>query len=321
MTGTTLNLNTDTSTAANFRLWGGGISAALTTLGFTKTADTGQIDWTTVAAPVAVNTSQGYEIRQFTDSLQATRPIVFKIEYGSASTVATPQMWATVGTASNGSGTITSTAGYGTTVSARSTVFASATSITAFTGAVYLGNTDGSALGLLAWPSGNGGGTTTWAGGLLWIERFRDPNGTANSEGFCFCFSSATNSNSSLTWGQFLFTAGYTQQAATGYVIAPTWPAATNLSTQSIGTTLYPLPVFTGWNPKLQGPSQLVVALRINDLTANTQFAMTHYGVSRTFVAAGNGSANGWGVWALKESSSTSTSASSFPSSFAMRID
>lgn len=57
----------------------------------------------------------GYTLWRFNDTLQATQPIFFKLEFGSNSSGANyPSMFITVGTGSNGSGTITWT-GFGTT--------------------------------------------------------------------------------------------------------------------------------------------------------------------------------------------------------------
>lgn len=89
--------------AADFRLWASFISAALLAGGMTKTADTGQIDLTTVAAPTVANTSSGYEMWQSNDA--GTRFYV-KIEYGSGSAAANPSIWITVGWATDGAGTI-----------------------------------------------------------------------------------------------------------------------------------------------------------------------------------------------------------------------
>lgn len=94
------------SSDANFRAWGLELSTKLQAMNLIKTADTGQINWTTVVR-AANNTAAGYEIYQFNDSLQSTAPIFFKLEYGTANISSNPQMWITVGTGSNGSGTIT----------------------------------------------------------------------------------------------------------------------------------------------------------------------------------------------------------------------
>lgn len=108
-------MTTDTYTSAiehtsdpTFRAWGLDLSTSLDTIGFTRSADTGQIDWTTVTRP-GTNTAGGYEIRYLNDSLHGTAPIYVKLEYGTGSNAAYPALWITVGTGSNGSGTITGT--------------------------------------------------------------------------------------------------------------------------------------------------------------------------------------------------------------------
>jgi hypothetical protein len=102
------NLIPDSSTDAAFRAWGSGISQCFDDFSLFKTADTGQIDWTTVTKPAAINTVQGYEIRRFSDSLQSTAPILFKIEYGAPSGIANfpPGIRLTLGVGSNGAGGI-----------------------------------------------------------------------------------------------------------------------------------------------------------------------------------------------------------------------
>jgi hypothetical protein len=99
--------NWTNSSNALFQAWVQFLSNGLQSGGCTKTADTGQVNTATVTAPGATNTSQGYEIRQFTDTLAGSSPVVFKIEYGSGGTATTPAIWITVGTGSDGAGGIT----------------------------------------------------------------------------------------------------------------------------------------------------------------------------------------------------------------------
>lgn len=110
---------------AQFRAWGSEIAAKLLALGLVQTADTGQINWGSVTRP-GTNTAAGYEIWRFNDTLQGSAPIFFKIEYGTGSSANNPATWLTVGTGSNGSGTITGTATTrvqcSTTASANNTV-------------------------------------------------------------------------------------------------------------------------------------------------------------------------------------------------------
>jgi hypothetical protein len=100
--------NQDTT---GFRAWGSEFAAKMAAVGLTQTSDTGQINWSTVNRPGAANTEAGYEIWRFNDSLQATAPIYFRVGYGSGGIAADrPRIQITVGTGSNGSGTITGTA-------------------------------------------------------------------------------------------------------------------------------------------------------------------------------------------------------------------
>jgi hypothetical protein len=95
------------ATDADFRTFVQATAAKLTACGLVQTADTGQIDPTAVLKPTAVNTAAGYQIWRFDDALQATRPIFVKLEYGVGAAVDRPSLWLTVGSGSNGSGTLT----------------------------------------------------------------------------------------------------------------------------------------------------------------------------------------------------------------------
>lgn len=91
---------------ATFRTWASGIAAAIQALGFTKTGDTGQINLATATWPAGVGTYAGYEVYAFTDSLQGTLPIYFKIEYGVGAATSVGGLRITVATQTNGAGTL-----------------------------------------------------------------------------------------------------------------------------------------------------------------------------------------------------------------------
>lgn len=97
------------TTDAKFRTWGSAVSASIVAGGLTATADTGQINWTTVTKPIATSTKAGYEIYRFNDTLQSTYPVYIRIDYGSNLLASgnSPATWVTVGTGTNGAGTIT----------------------------------------------------------------------------------------------------------------------------------------------------------------------------------------------------------------------
>lgn len=103
-TRTTGNVAND----AEFRVWGKFLSDSMESAGWLKTADTGQINWATVTRPVATNTAAGYEIRK-SPTQGGYTDFYLKIEYGSGSNVAYPAVWFTIGTGSDGAGTLTGT--------------------------------------------------------------------------------------------------------------------------------------------------------------------------------------------------------------------
>jgi hypothetical protein len=92
------------STDDNFRLWAKGLSDALTTVGFTKTADTGQVDLASASKPSSTFQMMGYEIRALSDTLQLSNPVIMKIEYGSASSATYPGIQITLGRETDGAG-------------------------------------------------------------------------------------------------------------------------------------------------------------------------------------------------------------------------
>lgn len=93
-------------TDAQFREWGSEFSGKMAAVGLIQTADTGQINWTTVVRP-GTNTNAGYEIWRFDDAPQGTAPIFLRVEYGTSGGPTQPRIQMQFGTGSNGSGTLT----------------------------------------------------------------------------------------------------------------------------------------------------------------------------------------------------------------------
>ncbi len=94
------------TTDAEFRTWGSTINAQLAAMGLVQTADTGQINWTTVLKPTVAQEIKGYEIWRFADTLQATAPVFVKLEFGSNGVSTRASIWVQVGIATNGAGTL-----------------------------------------------------------------------------------------------------------------------------------------------------------------------------------------------------------------------
>lgn len=103
MSTNTANLVCDNSSLANFKSWAQFISNFFSSAGWTQTADTGQVNWSTIAS--VPSSAYVYEVWKAADTQASTTPIYTKVEYGFSAT--SPQIRVTVGTGSNGSGTIT----------------------------------------------------------------------------------------------------------------------------------------------------------------------------------------------------------------------
>ena len=111
MTTSTTTTPIDQTSDAAFRTWVAEIITQLAAVGLTQTADTGQINTSTVTR-AASSTAAGYTIWRFSDTLQSTSPIFLKLEFGSWSGGNTyPQMWVSISTGTNGAGTLNNLAG------------------------------------------------------------------------------------------------------------------------------------------------------------------------------------------------------------------
>ena len=172
------------TTSEEFRRWGKAISDGVRAVGLVQTADTGQINWATVAAPTsgsAVGTVQGHEIWQFDDALQATAPIFVKIEYGARVATAFPEMWVTLGCGSDGAGNVT-----GILAPRRAgTVRSSAWGTAGFRGdaiePIYI-SSDGSSLCIAPRTGALGAGSPVHVPTFV-IDRSRDSSGAATAAG------------------------------------------------------------------------------------------------------------------------------------------
>lgn len=98
------------ATDADFRTAHGQVRAGLTAVGLVQTANTGQLNPATMVRAGANGTAAGYEIWRFNDSLQATAPIFIKIEPGRGNSITGLSYWITIGSGTDGAGTITGVA-------------------------------------------------------------------------------------------------------------------------------------------------------------------------------------------------------------------
>lgn len=106
----------DNSTAANFKSWASALSNFVRSCGWTNSADTGQLNGAGAANWAGVTTVPGvssfyYEIFQPGDGLTN---FYLKLEYGNSTSANSPTVRISIGTGTNGAGTLT---GFMTTAS------------------------------------------------------------------------------------------------------------------------------------------------------------------------------------------------------------
>lgn len=285
-----------------FRAWGLAWSTALQAAdALQKTTDTGQVDWSTVTGPTVANTVSGYEMYRFKDSLQSTAPIFLKVEWGNGTTAANGQMWFTVGTGSDGAGTITGTFFAGappsTAVIAGRTIFTTAAGFNSVTSTASYIHGDSATLAIFGYPVQTGPSAST--GNLFLLERTRDFSGSPTGEGYLALYSFATTSSGVNGMCPVSYISNGYNPGGT-YSAISTWNAGAVAFGTSllVGGNLQAQPLHTGFNTKLHGPSQFVLGLIGSEITGGVQVAVTHYGTSRNFLTAGVGlSASKWGNW------------------------
>lgn len=173
------NVLFDNRSVGNFRAWAQAMHDSFIAVGLVQTADTGQVNISTMAVPGAINTYAGYEIFRFADTLQATKPIFIKVEYGNGPTSvgALAAFRISISNNTNGAGSLS-----GTVVSTAQQIQGQALTADVQPQPAYFCS-DLSSL-VFAWP------TSTASGGfrpsVVMIERTRNSDGTANGDGVAF---------------------------------------------------------------------------------------------------------------------------------------
>lgn len=246
---------------SDFRSWGSGLSAQFAAVGLVKTADTGQIDWTTVLKPSAINQQRGYEIWRFNDALQATKPVFIRIDFGSSGGAATtPGLWLTVGTGTNGAGTLT-----GQVSTTRQTSPSSA-------GAASYCSGSSSRLNLLS----NGAASGTFQ--ALCVERTKTGAGVDTGDAIVHL---AASQSGGLFYGFIPFIGTIAADVAVNPALESNLGGSSVIGTDvmlSPTTVFYGKPLFASW-----------CAYRNVDITGLTPITFTHLGAARTYMPMGFG--------------------------------
>jgi hypothetical protein len=188
----------DQSTDANFRSWVNFIHNTFLLSGaWLDAGDSGQMNVSTVTRPTAANTSQGYRVYKMNDGLQSTAPVFVKIEFGSSGNANYPNIWVTIGTGTNGAGTLSGV------IFARTAITTG--SVNGTIGTCY-GSASNNRLTLAMWTTIS---NQTW---WLSIERSKDNTGADTNAGLYFAWGTGAINHSS----QYLPFSGAIPIAETG---------------------------------------------------------------------------------------------------------
>jgi hypothetical protein len=279
MTTSTFTSPVDSDTDTDFRAWGSQISAQLQAVGLVQTADTGQIDWTTVSIS-GYPGSVGYEIYEFSasDPFQAGTPVVFKLEYGAASAEA-PEMWLTVGASSDGAGNIT-----GTYKTNRVNFMGSANPTFNSAFPSYICHKPASGFLGVALKIGSYGSNTGYA---FFITRTNDTSGAATGDGWNLYVTNASNPQGQIQ-GYFQNPSYPTQFPISGTVSGnpsiAVWPY--DLTSSYAGGSLQAVTVYA-LQPAVQTNAQLCAAV-LTEIPVGNQFALNVVGLTpRNFISVG----------------------------------
>lgn len=258
----------DNSSLANFKAWGSAISAAIAAMGWVQTADTGQVNWSTIAAIPSSN--YVYEIWKPADALQTGATQFFlKMQYGFSTTRVAMQ--ATLGTGTDGAGNLT-----GYTTSALPLL---STSNTANQGSTpyecdFSGDVD--RLGMMLWRNSG----SQFARALLAIERTKATDGTDSSDGVTLIGGTygATQTQQTLVFGT-----GAAPVSATGNFNSP---IDGNNASGAFANNVPVSPIFPCYG--LYGnPMTTVCCVHTQDVAEGCFFTTTLYGSTRTYIASG----------------------------------
>lgn len=303
--GTYNTLVNNAGTAAGYADFGARQSAVIRTA-MARSADTGQVNWATVTTMPGTGV-RDYEVYAFTDTLQSTRPIYVRIDYGgNPSAIPLMQVW--VGTATNGAGTLSGlqlgqalggTSGVSTlNTGATKQLYAFGSTATSVPRYCYASSDGSYLLFLTNFQQPNLAGTTADSLGGFLVERTRDADGTPNGNGYLLWTWNALADNlaaGTATSFQGVQLRSYdlsqpnTYNAATGFDYAAAIPGGVGTTAAvSPGGPVQAFPCY-GAAPQPQGASKALLLAYTGDLPRMAPVTLTHYGQPTQWISCGAG--------------------------------
>ena len=268
MAASTSNIIPTVNTTAASRAYVALFETVLTAGGWIQTADTGQTASGSFIAGTTLLTSNGYQVWRMNDALQGSFPVFVKLEWGTGVATNSFGMWITIGTGSNGSGTITGILGARMALSAN-TVYASSVPS-------YVSATSSRLTAYCSYDTG------ALVGVFFDLERSKDSTGADTSSGVIF----QSMSGNSLIQAQYLPFSGVTR------AVQATFSAPVVLSLGSLadgGGNIGMVPLLPQSPTGPVNPGFGALAYFGTDLTVAQMISVTVRGGSHTYFTAGTG--------------------------------
>jgi len=269
----------DSSTLANFKQWAQAISNFFAAAGWIKASDTGQVDWSTIAAVPGSNVYV-YEVWKPGDALT---PFFLKVEYGNMGANA-PNVRLTISNTTNGAGTPT-----GTSISQPCSTFGQP--LPALVGYECNFSGDSSRMGAMLWRDSPNFNQQFFA-----IERSINASGAyTGTYVTLYVCASVSNAGTFGAWQQtFVFAAGSVpvasndgpRTASSGFfaLVHNTVNASTSAFNNSI-----PFDTAAPALGYFDYPGTVVGVARAADFAEGVTFGVSLYGAARTYMPSKNG--------------------------------
>lgn len=260
----------DVSTVLRAKAFCQFIVDALTAAGWVQTTDTGQLVVGSIAAGFTVlNTKSGYQIWRMADAMQATKPVYVRFDFGTSQIVNCPGMWITIGSGSNGTGTITNIIFNGGGAANATVRGAGASNTTSPVNSYAAGDT-GAIRAMLFNAS------SPW---IFSLTRTVDSTGAYNADGVCLSFSRSEGSTGAISSHIAVPHPGGgaapTQELGMSFVMS-------NLTSSGYGGDFGVGVVTYFLGRGLQPPGDVII-VNSGDYASEAQFTMTVYGATRTY--------------------------------------
>jgi len=267
---------------AAYKAYYSAIAAAIASALGPRTADTGQVDWATVATESA-GVTRDYEIYPFGGAIQSTAPLFIRFDYKGGNTAGTHGVFVTTGTGTDGAGNLTG-------VTSPATVPGTMSGVPAGTRAVYAASDRDSYFTLVYDADVIGSSNTgTLAVAAVVVERTRSLAGDANGDGWVVHSWKQSTTTAALYNGAWSRTfAGPSQPSAVDFNIPFMLPNAATLNTAFVSDTAYAFPTYPYAGNKIGGASKAFLFGLGTDFPRLSETSISHYGAQMAFLPWGD---------------------------------